>query len=144
MAQNNIRTMSRHARAQTLQSKCTPLRRDGFVSLHFLSSHPDYKKHRISPFNLESSPLLISSNLNNTIILNTEFSTNFHSLTTTTFIMPSKTNTKNTSAQSPGYPLGCSVMAKPQGQSPGYPLGCNVMAKPQGQSPGYPLGCTVM
>ncbi|KAH7489929.1 hypothetical protein FOMA001_g3537 [Fusarium oxysporum f. sp. matthiolae] len=40
--------------------------------------------------------------------------------------MPS---TKNTTAQTPGYPLSCSVMAKPaaNGQTPGYPLSCTVM-----------------
>ncbi|KAF5026035.1 hypothetical protein F66182_1890 [Fusarium sp. NRRL 66182] len=59
--------------------------------------------------------------------------------------MPS---TKNTSAQTPGYPLSCSVMAKPtkDNQTPGYPLSCSVMKKPaaNGQTPGYPLSCTVI
>ncbi|KAF5606831.1 urease accessory protein [Fusarium subglutinans] len=59
--------------------------------------------------------------------------------------MPS---TKNTTAQTPGYPLTCTVMAKPtkDNQTPGYPLTCSVMKKPaaNGQTPGYPLTCTVM
>ncbi|KAF4989178.1 hypothetical protein FGRMN_9279 [Fusarium graminum] len=59
--------------------------------------------------------------------------------------MPS---TKNTSAQTPGYPLSCTVMAKPTKgeQTPGYPLSCSVMKKPatNGQTPGYPLSCTVI
>ncbi|KAF5585202.1 pheromone precursor 2 [Fusarium pseudoanthophilum] len=59
--------------------------------------------------------------------------------------MPS---TKNTTAQTPGYPLTCSVMAKPtkDNQTPGYPLTCSVMKKPaaNGQTPGYPLTCTVI
>ncbi|KAF5671519.1 pheromone precursor 2 [Fusarium heterosporum] len=59
--------------------------------------------------------------------------------------MPS---TKNTSAQTPGYPLSCTVMAKPTKgeQTPGYPLSCSVMKKPaaSGQTPGYPLSCTVI
>ncbi|KAF5962674.1 pheromone precursor protein 2 [Fusarium bulbicola] len=43
--------------------------------------------------------------------------------------MPS---TKNTTAQTPGYPLTCTVMAKPtkDNQTPGYPLTCSVMKKP--------------
>ncbi|KAF5723062.1 pheromone precursor 2 [Fusarium mundagurra] len=59
--------------------------------------------------------------------------------------MPS---TKNTTAQTPGYPLTCTVMAKPtkDNQTPGYPLTCSVMKKPaaNGQTPGYPLTCTVI
>lgn len=41
----------------------------------------------------------------------------------------SQTGTKNTNGLTPGYPLGCNVMAKPRpnGLTPGYPLGCNVM-----------------
>ncbi|KAJ0148051.1 Aquaporin-2 [Fusarium oxysporum f. sp. albedinis] len=75
----------------------------------------------------------------------TKHSPTFLSLSTPTFKMPS---TKNTTAQTPGYPLSCSVMAKPtkDNQTPGYPLSCSVMKKPaaNGQTPGYPLSCTVM
>ncbi|KAF0637870.1 hypothetical protein FPSE5266_09421 [Fusarium pseudograminearum] len=63
-------------------------------------------------------------------------------LSTPTFKMPS---TKPTSSQKPGYPLSCTVMAKPTAadQKPGYPLSCSVMKQPA-QKPGYPLSCTVM
>ncbi|KAL6924320.1 hypothetical protein FSHL1_001574 [Fusarium sambucinum] len=56
--------------------------------------------------------------------------------------MPS---TKTTSSQKPGYPLSCTVMAKPTAadQKPGYPLSCSVMKQPA-QKPGYPLSCTVI
>ncbi|KAJ3544121.1 hypothetical protein NM208_g3220 [Fusarium decemcellulare] len=98
----------------------------------------EYKEHLKLPRKLKSSRPQHTTNIHfyNTLstILNTEHSLAFLSLSTPAFRMPSS---KNTNGQTPGYPLGCSVMAKPtnNGQTPGYPLGCNVMAKPAANAP---------
>ncbi|RSL94190.1 hypothetical protein CEP52_012774 [Fusarium oligoseptatum] len=53
---------------------------------------------------------------------------------------------KNTNVQAVGFPIGCSVMAKPDPkEAVGFPIGCNVMAKPgPKEAVGFPIGCAII
>ncbi|WAO93665.1 Hypothetical protein NCS54_01121900 [Fusarium falciforme] len=53
-------------------------------------------------------------------------SSSFFSLSTPAFIMPALS--KNTNVQAVGFPIGCSVMAKPgPKEAVGFPIGCTIM-----------------
>ncbi|KAI8658317.1 hypothetical protein NCS55_01107500 [Fusarium keratoplasticum] len=71
-------------------------------------------------------------------------SASFFSFSILAFIMPA--SSKNTNVQAVGFPIGCSVMAKPvPKEAVGFPIGCNVMAKPgPKEAVGFPIGCTIM
>lgn len=116
------------------------------------SSSQLHKEQEISLF-LDLSLLILNQNTqpqreNFTHFKHLNFLTLFSLISISSINMPTSQQTTKTNGQSPGYPVGCSVMAKPKSneQSPGYPVGCSVMAKPRAneQSPGYPVGCSIM